>query len=338
MRYIKYFMLTGVLPVLLLFLVGLYIQPVSGDLTRLGNLSERDFGWNAMQQQLPIKKSPQAQQPKVVVVGDSFSIRNIWQSIADDDSRLTFMTFDWSIFSNNIDCLEEWLLSLKDAYPSCDFVIIETIERDFLGRFHSKNKTCTDNTKKPIKVKQGYTKSVRNSDLRNAMPDPVYAVKSIVNSLHEFEKIEKKKDVFVAPLTRTDLFSNKRSNLILYYENETWKENWKKEEVREAVNKAGHIQRLAAEKGITLIFAVVPDKSTAYASYFKQPTFPAPPPDIWAEFAARGVNQVDLKQILLQAVDSENQDIYLPNDTHLGSTGYVLMGKAISDRLKAFDP
>jgi hypothetical protein len=273
-----------------------------------------------------------------VVVGDSFSIKNIWQSIAADDGQLTFMTFDWSIFSNNIDCLEEWLLSLKDAYPSCDFVIIETIERDFLGRFHSKNKTCTNNAKKPIKVKQSYTTSERNTDLKNAMPDPFYAVKSIVNSWHEFEKIEKKKDVFVAPLTRTNLFSNRKSDLILYYENDTWKKNWRKNEVREAVNKAGRLQLLAVEKGITVIFTVVPDKSTAYASYFKHPLFFAPPPDIWAEFAEQGVIQVDLKQVLLKAVDSKNQDIYLPNDTHLGSTGYVLMGKAISDHLKVFNP
>jgi len=337
MPFIKYFMLTGVLPVFLLFFVGLYIQPVSGDLTRLGNLSERDFSWNSMQHQLAIKESLQTQQPKVVVIGDSFSVRNIWQSLVTDGGQFTFMTFDWGVFSNNIDCLEQWLSALKDEYPSCNFVVIETIERDFLGRFNSKDKTCNTKSKIPVKVQQGDTDSVRNFDLRNAMPDPIYAVKSIYNSLHEFKNIEKKKDVFVAPLTRTGLFSNKRSDLILYYENDTLKKDWKKGAVREAVAKAGRMQRLAADKGITLIFAVVPDKSTTYASYFKYPQFAAPPPDIWAELNSQRVNQVDLRQVLLQAVDS-NQDLYLPNDTHLGSTGYVLMAKAISDRLKVFDP
>jgi|GEM_PF-1959442 len=337
MPFIKYFMLTGVLPVFLLFFIGLYIQPVSGDLTRLGNLSERDFGWNAMQHQLTIKESLQAQQPKVVVIGDSFSVRNIWQSIAADYASLTFMTFDWEVFSNNTDCLEQWLSALKDAYPNCKFVVIETIERDFLGRFNSKDKTCDTKSKRPVIVQQGYTDSVRSFYLRDAMPDPIYAVKSIYNSLHAFKKIEKKKDVFVAPLTKTGLFSNKRSDLILYYENDTLKKNWGKDEVREAVAKAGRMQHLAADKGMTLIFAVVPDKSTTYASYFKYPQFAAPPPDIWAELNSQRVNQVDLRQVLLQAVDS-NQDLYLPNDTHLGSTGYVLMAKAISDRLKVFDP
>lgn len=337
MAFIKYFMLTGVLPVFLLFFAGLYIQPVSGDLTRLGNLPERDFGWNARQQQLTIKESIRTPSPKIVVVGDSFSIRNIWQSIAaENDERLTFLTFDWKSFSNNVGCLEKWLPTIKDEYPSCAVVIIETIERDFLGRFHSKNTRCPNNTKQPVSVKQGYTESIRTVDLMNAMPDPIYALKSIVNSLHEFKKIEKKKDVFVAPLTQSGLFSNKKSDLLLYYENDSLKKDWAKNEVQEAMDNAARIQHLAKNKGITLLFAVVPDKSTAYASYFRYPQFSVPPPNIWTEFDRQGINQIDLQQVLVPVVNAY-QDLYLPNDTHIGSAGYMLMGKAISDRLNTYD-
>lgn len=336
MPYLKYFLLTGLLPIFFIFLIGFYLQPISGDLTRVGNLSERDFGWNAAQQQITIKATPHTRLPEVIVIGDSFSVNNIWQSLAEEESRLSFMTFNWKLFANSIDCLEHWLLTVKHEYPTCKFIVIETTERDWLGRFYPKNKPCADDNKNPIQVRSSVTARMRNTARMDAMPDPFYAIISSWNSLRTFNKIEKTNDVYVAPLTSDKLFSNKRSNLLLYYENDNLKESWKQEEVQAAVEKMLKIQNMAKHQGLLLFFAVVPDKSTAYSKYFQYPQFAAPVADVWAELDRRRCNSVNLKQILTKAVD-EYQDVYLPDDTHVGSKGYSLIAQAITVQLKAFD-
>lgn len=48
-HFARWLLVLVVLPVAGLFALGVYLQPLSGDLTRLGYFSEREFGWNSPQ-------------------------------------------------------------------------------------------------------------------------------------------------------------------------------------------------------------------------------------------------------------------------------------------------
>src|SRR6266481_8864887 len=66
--------------------VGFYFLPLAtfqGELTRLGLLPERLFGWTKPQPTLDIKWMQQAsmQEADVLVIGDSFSDGRVWQTV-----------------------------------------------------------------------------------------------------------------------------------------------------------------------------------------------------------------------------------------------------------------
>ena len=77
---------------------------------------------------------------------------------------------------------------------------------------------------------------------------------------------------------------------------------------------------------------VIPDKSTTYGNYFISPQFDHPTPDVWNELDKQGITQVNLKKTLISAVD-KTQDLYMPNDTHLSTKGFILVGNAVVHRL-----
>jgi lysophospholipase L1-like esterase len=72
--------------------------------------------------------------------------------------------------------------------------------------------------------------------------------------------------------------------------------------------------------GYDLIWAVVPNKSTTYLYPDKR---------FWDEADKLGMNSVNLLQVMRQAVASRVVDLYPGDETHLSTTGYILMGQAI---------
>jgi hypothetical protein len=74
------FLLVGVLlPILALQ----FVQPLSGDLTRIGRLPERAFGWNTVQEARSGRPSTvELGDADILIVGDSFSISGAWQAYA----------------------------------------------------------------------------------------------------------------------------------------------------------------------------------------------------------------------------------------------------------------
>lgn len=120
---------------------------------------------------------------------------------------------------------------------------------------------------------------------------------------------------------------------MVYYQGDRLKMHWNEGDVQKAAGELKKLQTAVLNEGLTLMIAVVPDKSTAYEDFFKTPQFQVPPPNVWDELHQHGVNQVDLKQIFKQAVEYQ-KDFYLPNDTHLSNQGYIAMGNALSEALK----
>ena len=78
----------GILGVLLPLATMWVLQPLSGDLTRIGRLPESGFGWNrpqpVLEQAVATVTSPA--QANILVLGDSYSINGVWQHAAFGDA------------------------------------------------------------------------------------------------------------------------------------------------------------------------------------------------------------------------------------------------------------
>ncbi|MEI7747962.1 MAG: hypothetical protein WCI81_02680 [Chlorobiaceae bacterium] len=328
MPYIKYFLSTGLLTILLFFCLNLFLQPLSGDLTRLGNFSENDFGWNAKQPKLAIAGQDKIT-PNVIVLGDSFSAGNVWQSVVMMKGDYRFLTFQW----DNPECLEHWIISLKKDYPETQYVIVETVERAFINRFNTTQSTTTCIKLTPQKTEPHYTASKRVIDVSYTLSDPSYVIGATINSQRNFSQTTASGLTFVSPLNRNYLFSNKRSDLLLYYTDDNLKKDWRLDDLKKGVSNIKRMQESAKRNGIVLIIAVVPDKSTTYGGFFKSPQFEHRTPDVWEELNKQGINYINLKKILISSLD-KTQDLYLPNDTHFSTKGFMLMGNAVAQSLK----
>lgn len=331
MMYTRYFLLSATLPLALFLVLGFYLQPLTGDLTRLGKLSERDFGWNAPQPVIRVTSMSAPAQPDVVVLGDSFSEGRVWQSVAARQTGLEFITYHWHSVGGHA-CLDAWVSAVKKAHPSIRFIVLQTVERMFVNRFVENDPPCSLGKMDAI-IKGESPAVARQTWSGIELPDAVYAVRAAWNALRSFEQVTRSSSVYIAPLVRQDLFSNRRSGLLLFYKDDLDKTTWRSSDLNLA---AGHIRKLqiaSRAKGVEVVLAVVPDKSTAYASYVKYPIFQAPPPDVWKVLDEQHVDQIDVKGALLPRVTSV-KDLYLPDNTHVGTAGYSIIGHAVAQWLE----
>ena len=110
-----------VLPILALH----FVQPLSGDLTRIGLLPERAFGWNTAQPTLTGRTATvdKLGDAEILIVGDSFSNGGTWQAYAFSAER-KYMTLR---LGRICDDFPEFIAALGKP-PK--ILIIEVIERD----------------------------------------------------------------------------------------------------------------------------------------------------------------------------------------------------------------
>ena len=221
---------------------------------------------------------------------------------------------------------------MKEKYPGVRYVVVEVAEREFIRRFikvaAGEGDKCSKlvvSSVRPAKLQTDAFRSVAG----NNMPDPIYAIKALLNGMKGYENTRRSGDAFISPLSRNDLFSNKESGLIAYYKDDVSKQNWRSEDVSKAIANLKKLSVSAADQGVQIIIGVVPDKSTVYSPFFREALFDANAINVWQEMANNGVPSVDLKQSFMSEAAS-NVDFYLPNNTHLGNYGYKRMGELIS--------
>jgi hypothetical protein len=333
MPFIRYYLGVAGLLLLSCFLIGLYIGPVSGDLTRLGYFSERDFGWRAAQPQVNIRANI-ADHPNVVVIGDSLSRGNIWQShLMQTSNAFETLTFTWQALGDPR-CLGAWVSSVKREYPSIRFAVVESSEREFLARFSGAQRHCESVRLTPPKVEAGLSAAQEAKPIDEVMPDPIYAFRSLLNSFRKFRDIAASGDVYIAPINRDDLFSNRRANRLLFY-----KEDWSDgtgdiNAVKLGITNAKQLSETLQYSGVTMLLMPVPNKSAVYARYLKISAKPPLAADLWTMATAQGIPEVPLHDTFSKAVD-HSVDLFLPNDTHPSTRGYMLMGDAVLAQLDA---
>lgn len=122
-----YLFAAGYLVCCALLVTSLFTPIPYGDLTRIGRISEREFGWHAPPPPIPdanVKTWP-IQEADILVIGDSFSVRYAWQSpLVGAGYRVT--TTHWDNTGPLCEDFSGWLA--RSGFKG-KLVIVESIER-----------------------------------------------------------------------------------------------------------------------------------------------------------------------------------------------------------------
>jgi hypothetical protein len=122
------FFLIGYIVLMVLWIVSLTSPVPYGDLTRIGRLSEREFGWTAPPPKVDpaVLKGTPVDQADILVIGDSFSMTFRWQSVLAKAGYRVSTTY-WGQYENAL-CgdFDQWIAR---AGFKGKLIIIESVER-----------------------------------------------------------------------------------------------------------------------------------------------------------------------------------------------------------------
>lgn len=322
--------------ILLLALTAIYIEPLDGELTRLGGYSERDFGANSLQKTIGKDVHLDDRYDKyydVVVVGDSFSRSGLWQSFFRNETGLSITTLDLSTTS-----LDDFVTNSLFRRSPPRIMVVEIGERLLLRKFRPQHTSCSQtvpstriNHEKLVFGRQhiSFQDKVRRRTVKLEDINLKYALLFIQRSLVRYLLKNDFTEVKRYQLSRSDLFSNSKNDQILIFKEDLIKATWTTEEIRAAACGIKKLQDRVQENNKTLfVLMLLPDKSTAYADYIMDPQlhkFPRSHPLL----AEQSVNLPRIDTLLESAIKAGEIDVYLPNDTHFGTRGYELVALSL---------
>ena len=324
MRHAKFFSIFVFVAVMAYGAVAFYFLPLAtfqGELTRMGLLPESLFGWTKPQPSLDVKWMQQAsmKEADVLVVGDSFSDSRVWQTVLTQHN-LKVRTESWDSMRGICADFMPWLRAQGFAGK---YVILESIERN-LENDLSKSVACqnmqyhpnpnTDTPRPPPVVSFDVNQGNYAGKLSTGIQTQLNVLKyEQLSRSADFKSWLLPNDVKMARVPDgCALFSHARCNdaLFLAYD--------KPEEINESA--LDNVEKLNPRlKGITPIWMFVPNKSTAYLYPNKQ---------FW-NLAERRFHVPNLLRMTQQAIQAKTVDLYLANNTHFSTTGYLLMGEEI---------
>lgn len=329
-----------VLGALLLLAPGIWLAMAypsftSGDLTRIARLPGMDLRPMTIQPDLdrPLGVSPD--QADVLVLGDSFSVGNLWQSTFEAKTGLKTAT--WRIREEG--CVADWLSLATDGALSkkAKTIIVETVERVFVQRMVSPTERCKS---KIFELEIADTTPM--SGLVEQAPLFPIDVKYVVRTALNARKPEYLSGRFVlrkavmVDLERSDLFSSRLSDRLLYLRHdELPSEMWAASEVNAALNRFKRLQRQAEANGMKLMLVTVPDKSTVYSPWIKAGQWPNQPDQGLFSLLEQSIGAASNLLPDFRAAAIQIKDFYRPDDTHLSLDGFRYLGERIAQLVTA---
>jgi hypothetical protein len=324
MRHARYFSIFVFVTVMGYGAVAFYFLPLAtfqGELTRMGLLPEALFGWTKPQPAIDQKWLQQAsmKDADVLVVGDSFSDGRVWQSVLTQHG-LKVRTESWDSMRGVCADFMPWLRAQGFAGK---YVVLESIERNLVDDLR-KSVACrqmqyhpnprTDAPRFPPAVSFDVNQGNYAGKLSTGIKTQLNVLKyERLSRSPDFKSWLLPNDVRMARVRDgCELFSHASCNdaLFLSYD--------KPEEIDASALE--NIEKLNARlEGITPIWVFVPNKSTAYLYPDKQ---------FWNE-AERRFQAPNLLRMTQLAIRTKTVDLYLGNNTHFSTTGYLLMGDEI---------
>ncbi|HTN66480.1 MAG TPA: hypothetical protein VL051_09895, partial [Burkholderiaceae bacterium] len=230
-------------------------------------------------------------------------------------------------------CVRNWLAHALN-HPSATTIIIETVERVLLPRFRDLPE-CSPKTPQPFEIGAWTTATTRHT-----WPPEWHIYRTFEVSLNALEMQRNpastiRSNMAVnAPIdSRCAKFSHRRPDRFLYYSQDEDKFQWQDGDLARAAANILQLQEAARARGKQFILIVVPDKLSVYRKCLLSKAFPAGSDrNVSASLIAAGVRSLDLLAAF-QANANRITDLYLPNDTHLSTNGYILMGEKMAQFL-----
>lgn len=328
-----------------LFALAFYLEPLAGDLTRLGWLPEHLYGNQLEEQVVQEKRYDKERYDRyyhVVVVGDSFSHagkdqqsdRRVWQNQFQLRTGLSLTTFhveakDW----------RELIASpvFREAPPK--LFIYEVVERNLLARLGSPplDSAACRPPARPQPVAPPFAIAAVGPEQWQAIPlarpQPSLAGQQLAYS-RDFvgQKAKQAMGLFSSPvldlpLTRP-LFSSRRPQRLLAINDDLYKRQWSAAELQTMACNLRQMQNEVEKNGQTRFIAmIIPDKSSAYAEFIDQPDFADL--SVIDRFDSGKVRLFRADRPLRDAIRQGQLDVYLPNNTHLSAQGYRIVADAL---------
>lgn len=331
MAHAKFFSILVSAAILVYGAIGFYSLPLAyfqGDLTRMAQLPETLFGWRQPQPSLAPELFQQApwQQADVLVIGDSFSEPRVWQSVLTQRG-LKVRTEMWGTVQGICEDFVPWLR--KQGYAG-KYVVFERVERSLAGdipkslackrmftrggapdgtgtppvvSFNPYEKDYTGRLSVGIRTKLNVLKYEHN------FGDPATTSWTLPNGVR-MSRLEE----------GCSLFSHQRCRDVLFLSDDRVDDLGD-----ETLN--GMIEINTRLIGITPVWAIVPNKSTAYLYPDKR---------FWDE-AEHQLGAPNILRDIRQSIRQKTKDIYPGNNTHLSTTGYLLLGEAVNRHLQLLE-
>lgn len=307
-------------------LAGFYFLPLAnfeGDLTRMAKLPESLFGWTRAQPAInpELMKSAEWQDADVLAIGDSFTTAQVWQTVfAQHGVRVH--TEPWSNVYSICEDFSEWLRSkgFKGKY-----VIIENAEKYHEGRL-AQSVACKRMVYHPLPMAIPQPPApLPDREAAKYSGSMSVGIQTGMNA-YNYEKSSRQPnfqgwntpgEVKMERIKNgCDLFSHARCNDVLFYTKD------RVEDLGE--NVLGDMEKINARlQGLHTVWVVIPDKATVYLH---------PDKKFWDE-AARRFHAPNLLQDFQQALHEKTVDLYLANNTHVSTTGYLRLGNAIYNNM-----
>jgi hypothetical protein len=321
MKYARFFSISVFIVLALYGMVGFCFLPLAnfdGDLTRMGEIPESMFGWNKKQPAVDPALLQQSswQDADVLAIGDSFSEPLLWQT-ALTRRGLKVHTETWGSIRNICGDFSGWL---RNKGFRGRYVVIEIVERNaepVLDRSVAcKHMSYYDLPE--IHASPPPTLRPRPTDLKGRLS---VGIQTELNFL-KYERLRKQPGFtgfhlsHQARLNRVPdgcaLFSHLSCNDALFFA-----EDHLPDFDNSILKQMATIN--ARLHGLTPVWVIVPDKTTSYLNYNK--TF-------WDK-AEQRFNAPNILKTFRQAIQNKTVDLYPANNTHVSTTGYLLMGENI---------
>ncbi len=311
----------------------LWCGPLTGDLTRVGRWPDRAYATRVPQKSIAVRPhgQPELTRATVFVHGDSFSAGNLWQSVFEEISGLQTITFH----HQQVGCLENWVRWVERQRRSDGVVILEVIERDFMYRFASLE-PCGESEPRIAGSIQGvFAPDVWRPGYDHLPVDALYAFRAAWNTVLTATGRDRvlHNNVVNVAMRESRLFSYAASGRLLYTAEDHSKGRWTEREIVQAFANLDAIRQRVEAVGMRLLLIIVPDKSSVYRRYVAEPLRVAPPPQSFDDAVTLRAQVVLNLMPIFESVIARTPDMYLPNDTHIGSIGYRLMGESIAEVL-----
>jgi len=313
-----------------------YFGTLYGDLTRIGQLDESDFGWKMQQPFVPanLLKSFPVTEADILVIGDSFSNGLIWQSRLVS-AGFKPSTLKWSEFKPCSLGQNLGEVVLQAGFKG-HYVVIENVEHGFQNRMNS---TCELTNKIRVNAYSGTPPPTDPPIDRLPIAlnsDPLggeWVINALINKIKLTYFFESRNymefgnaGTRVVPINGCSWFSNKLCNYGLFYSHDFDKNTF---------NSIGNIITVndnLKKSGIEAIWLAVPDKATVYLGYGKFSMNPYV--NIWDEFAKHSeLVAPNLGEAFIQK-SRLTKDFYKPNDVHLSTNGYLYLGDLVVEIIR----